>query len=62
MKFLLLFAVLTIAIFGFRNLMTKKERRFALRSAASWLVPAGVALCITSSLLFFSLHFNGKVI
>lgn len=62
MKFLVFFVVIASAVFGFRELMTKRNRRHAVRSVAAWLIPGLVAAVATAALLFFSLNFNGKVI
>lgn len=62
MKFALFFLITAVAVFGFRQLLTRHERRQALKGVAAWVIPGTVAAIATAALVLFSLNFNGKVI
>ena len=62
MKYALLLIAVAVMTYVFRNVFTKRDRRRAVRSVSSWLVPAGVGLLAVVALIFFNLNFNGKVI
>jgi drug/metabolite transporter (DMT)-like permease len=62
MKFAFLFVLVAAAAFAFREVLTKRERRRTVRSAATWIVPVIVASLAVVALVFFNLNFNGKVI
>lgn len=62
MKLILFFILLTLVVYGFRTVLTKRERRRTLNGARAWIIPLLVAAAITGVLLFVSLNFNGKVI
>lgn len=62
MKLILFFILLALVVYGFRTVLTKRERRRTLKGARAWIIPLLVAAVITGVLLFVSLNFNGKVI
>lgn len=62
MKYILLFLIVAVLVFGYQSFLNRKNKRLFWRSARAWIIPAVYGAAAVVSLLFFNLNFSGRII